>query len=163
MVFRLVGLAGMIVLPLLVRAAPEVGIQHALDRWARTGGISTVAYQGPEEEAPPKSWPRWLLHPPGRRGLAAQLIARGVYPEATSLTWWRGGPAYIFGDPYSEGGFQLVVARETGVPLQLRTVRDERWEFQDYTRKALDRGRRLIPQQIVHWDAKGHKTVFRAR
>lgn len=163
MVFRLVGLAWLIVLPLLVWAASEVGIQQALDRWARTGGISTVAYQGPEEGDPPKSWPRWLLHPPGRRGLAAQLIARGVYPEATSLGWRRGGPAYIFGDPHSEGGFQLVVARETGVPLQLRTVGGGRWEFQDYTWKTLDGSRRLIPQQIVHWDERGRKSVFRAR
>jgi len=161
MVFRLVGLIGLILLPSGVAAGP-IGMHEALRGWISDGGVGDTRYRVETGAGAPDQPPAWLLRPRDAEGPLQRFLQRGLYPEATTLDWREGsGPVLVFGHPRPGAGLRLVVGRDCQCPLILETPEGIRWSFSDYQDRS---GRATpVPQRIEHRTADGKRTAFHPR
>lgn len=161
MVFRLVGLIGLILLPSAVAAEP-VGVQEALRTWISDGGSGDTRYRVETGEDGTQQPPAWLLRPRDAAGPIQRLMQRGLYPEAATLDWREdSGPVIVFGRARPGAGLRLVVGRDCQCPLALETPEGVRWSFSDYRSRS---GRATpVPQRVEHQSADGRRTAFQPR
>lgn len=158
MVFRLVGLIGLILLPLTAGASGPA-VHQALAAWLADDGVAGARFRPVGAMSPPGDLPRWLLRPAGADALNRKFLDRGLYPEAVSLDWRDGvGAVLVFGARHPASGFRLVVDRNRQRPLELETTGGVRWRFRDYRSAA---GRRTgLPGRIVRQGPDGERTVL---
>ncbi len=161
MVFRLVGLIGLILLP-SAGAAEPIGMHEALRGWISDGGVGNTRYRVEPGEAVTQQPPAWLLRPHNAEGPIQRFLQRGLYTEATTLDWREGsGPVIVFGHARPGAGLRLVVGRDCRCPLALETPEGVRWSFSDYQDRS---GRATpVPQRIEHRTADGRQTAFHPR
>ncbi|MFA9459350.1 hypothetical protein [Thiohalorhabdus methylotrophus] len=162
MVFRLIGLIGLILLPGLASAA-GVSVHTALGNWLSDNGIGTASYQTKDGSGgPPEDWPRWLLRPGDAETLNHHFLRRGIFPESVSLDWAEEpGTVRVFGVTGQRPGLRLLVDRGGEWPVLLRTSSGVRWRFTDFR----ERGGRVsaLPGRIVRTGPEGERTVFTVR
>ena len=158
MVFRFVGLIGLILLP-ATAGASEPAVHQALGAWLADGGTRGTRYSPVGSMFAPSDQPRWLLEPGGADALNQQFLERGLYPEAVSLDWRDGvGAVLIFGARHPQSGFRLVVDRQRQRPVELETADGVRWRFLDFRSAA---GRRSgLPARLVRLGPEGDRTVY---
>jgi len=161
MVFRLVGLIGLILLPAWAGAA-EPAVHQALGAWLADGGTGSTRYRPVGSLFAPGDQPQWLLHPSGADALSRRFLDRSLYPEAVSLDWREGvGAVLVFGARHPGSGFRLVVDRGRQRPVALETAAGVRWELLDYHSEA---GRRTgLPGRLVRHGPDGDRTVYTPR
>jgi len=161
MVFRLVGLIGLILLP-ATASATGPAVHQALGGWLADGGTSGTRYQAIGSMFSPGDLPRWLLRPQGADALNRHFLEQSLFPEAISLGWREGiGAVLVFGSRQAAGGGRLLVDRDRQQPAVLETAAGVRWEFLDYRSAP---GRRTgLPGRLVRHGPDGDRTVFIAQ
>ncbi|HKJ87607.1 MAG TPA: hypothetical protein VKA48_03780 [Gammaproteobacteria bacterium] len=162
MVFRLVGLVGLILLSWSASAA-EVDVHQALGKWLQDGGCGSATYQ-PENGGGelPGDWPGWLIHPRDADALSTFFLRHGLYPEAVNLDWEKGlGVVRVFGTRQGQKGLRLIVDRGGERPVRLRTAKGVQWRFTNYQARP---GRHAeLPGRVIRIGPNGERTAFTVR